>query len=121
MAKSGIGTFEVAVLVTTIALGSRAWVESIARMTIALILTVAIVCALHGVLFKLPDELLKLGAGLLLLSSGTFWPGEAAGLEWPGRDLSAVPFRDYMLYRVLSDSLVAGEIPIKRVSCSDAV
>ncbi|MBV9391661.1 MAG: hypothetical protein JOY96_07200 [Verrucomicrobia bacterium] len=91
MAKSAaLEAFEIAMIVTTIALSSKAWIESLAGMIAALVLTISVVCALHGVLVKLPDVLLKLGAGLLLLSFGTFWLGEATGLEWPWQDFSVL-------------------------------
>jgi len=38
-----------------------------------------------------PKKRLKLGAGLMLLSLGTFWLLEGLGLKWPLGELSALP------------------------------
>jgi Ca2+/H+ antiporter, TMEM165/GDT1 family len=98
--SAALETFEVAIIVITIALSSRAWVETLAGAGLALVATVAVIWILHGVLLRVPDVFLKLGAGLLLLAFGTFWLGEAAGLEWPGEDLSVLGL--LLIYFVLS-------------------
>jgi uncharacterized membrane protein len=46
------------------------------------------VAVLHGQLLKVPEVLLKLSAGVLLMAFGTFWLGEGVGLPWPDGDLS---------------------------------
>ncbi len=35
-----------------------------------------------------PENAMKMAVGLMLVSFGTFWIGEGAGLSWPGSDLS---------------------------------
>jgi uncharacterized membrane protein len=40
---------------------------------------------------RLPDVFLKLGAGLMLLTLGTFWLFEGLGFKWPIGELSALP------------------------------
>jgi uncharacterized membrane protein len=37
-----------------------------------------------------PENAMKTGVGLMLISFGTFWSGEGAGVHWPGSDL-AIP------------------------------
>jgi uncharacterized membrane protein len=37
-----------------------------------------------------PENAMKTGVGLMLVSFGTFWSGEGIGLHWPGSDL-AIP------------------------------
>ena len=88
--SAALETFEVAIVVMTIALSSQAWTESLTGAGLALVVTLAVIWILHGVLLRLPDVYLKMGAGLLLLAFGTFWLGEALGVEWPGQDLSVL-------------------------------
>lgn len=67
---------------------SSAWIEALSGAILALLLTVGIVAVLHGYLLKVPDVLLKLSAGVMLLAYGTFWLGEGVGLAWPGNDFA---------------------------------
>ncbi len=52
------------------------------------VLTVGI--AIRRPLARLPENQLKFGVGLMLVSFGTFWAGEGVGIAWPGSDLSIV-------------------------------
>jgi uncharacterized membrane protein len=36
---------------------------------------------------RMPENLMKLGVGMLLSTFGTFWMGEGAGIEWPTGDV----------------------------------
>jgi len=83
--------FEVALIVITIGLSSRAWLEALSGASIALAATIVLVICLHGYLRLLPDVFLKLGAGLMLLTLGTFWLFEGLGFKWPMGELSALP------------------------------
>ncbi|MER3435688.1 MAG: hypothetical protein C4288_20440 [Leptolyngbya sp. ERB_1_1] len=83
MAKSAaLEGLEVAIVVITLGLASSAWTEALLGAAIALVLTTAIAAMLHGHLLKVPDVLIKLGAGILLLAFGTFWLGEGIGIDW---------------------------------------
>jgi uncharacterized membrane protein len=86
--SSALETFEVALIVSTMALGAKAWPEPILGAFAALFITIGTVVLLHGRLRKVPDVILKLGAGILLLAFGTFWLGEGVGIAWPLDDLS---------------------------------
>jgi len=86
--STALETFEVALIVTTLALGAKAWRESILGAFTALFITIGTVLLLHGHLRKVPDVMLKLGAGILLITFGTFWFGEGVGIKWPLEDLS---------------------------------
>jgi len=79
---------EVAIIIITLGLASRAWDEAWWGAALALSLTVAVVAVLHGQLLKVPEVLIKLSAGVLLMAFGTFWLGEGVGLPWPYGDLS---------------------------------
>ena len=37
-------------------------------------------------LSRVPENTLKYGVGLLLVTFGTFWGAEGAGADWPGSD-----------------------------------
>lgn len=39
-------------------------------------------------LTRLPENTLKFGVGIMLVSFGTFWGGEGLGIDWPGADLA---------------------------------
>jgi uncharacterized membrane protein len=88
---AALETFEVALIVITIGLSSRAWLEALSGATIALVATIGLVISLHGYLQRLPDVFIKLGAGLMLLTLGTFWLLEGLGFKWPMDELSALP------------------------------
>jgi uncharacterized membrane protein len=57
---------------------------------IAAIATVVVVAligfAVAKPLTKVPENYLKLAVGLVLITFGTFWMGEGAGIKWPGAD-----------------------------------
>ena len=88
---AALETLEVALIVITIGLSSRAWFEALSGATLALALTVLLVVVLHGRLQSLPDVFMKLGAGLMLLTLGTYWLGEGLWIKWPMGEFSALP------------------------------
>jgi uncharacterized membrane protein len=44
----------------------------------------------HRPLTRVPENVLKLGVGLLLSSFGTFWVVEGVGVEWPGSEFAVL-------------------------------
>jgi uncharacterized membrane protein len=44
----------------------------------------------HRPLTRVPENLLKLGVGVLLSSFGTFWAVEGLGIEWPGSEFAVL-------------------------------
>lgn len=101
MVKSAaLEAFEVAIVVTTLGLASKAWSEALWGAGLALVLTVAIVAVLHGHLLKVPEVLIKLTAGVLLMAFGTFWLGEGVNFAWPFGDLSLLGL--VVLYGLIS-------------------
>jgi Ca2+/H+ antiporter, TMEM165/GDT1 family len=44
--------------------------------------SVALVCLLHGQLLQVPEVLIKLSAGIILMAFGTFWLGEGLEFDW---------------------------------------
>ena len=79
---------EVVVIVLT--LGSTSHDIGLAALAA---LAAVVVVAVTGVavarqLSSVPENAMKLGVGLMLVSFGTFWSGEGIGVHWPGSDLS---------------------------------
>ncbi len=66
-----------------------------------LVLTVGV--AIRRPLASVPENQLKFGVGLMLVSFGTFWAGEGIGIAWPGSDISIL----LLLAGYLATSLVA--------------
>lgn len=101
--SAALETLEVALVVLPLGLASGAWTEALAATGIAFLLTIAIVALLHGYLVKVPEVLLKLGAGILLLSYGTFWLGEGLGVDWwLGDWMLLILFGIYSLISILA-------------------
>ena len=44
--------------------------------------------AIHRRLIRVPENALKFGVGVIIVSFGIFWLGEGLGLAWPGDDLA---------------------------------
>ena len=68
---------------------------SLRAAAIGAAIALATVCVLglflHGPITRVPENTLKRVIGAMLAGLGTFWIGEAAGLGWPGDDLSILP------------------------------
>lgn len=89
MTKSvALEALEIVVIVITLGLATSAWSEAIAATGLALLLSLVVVVFLHQYLVKLPEVLIKLGAGIMLSAMGTFWLGEGVGLEFPFDEFS---------------------------------
>ncbi len=65
------------------------------RLALAAIAAVAAIVVIGAIglvvarqLSEVPENTLKMGVGVMLVSFGTFWSGEGAGVHWPGSDLS---------------------------------
>jgi Ca2+/H+ antiporter, TMEM165/GDT1 family len=89
MTKSAaLEALEVAIIVVTLGLASGAWYEALAATCAALVSATVLVFILHPYLVKIPEVLIKLVAGILLSSLGTFWLGEGLSWEWWLGDLA---------------------------------
>jgi uncharacterized membrane protein len=51
---------------------------------------VAVGLVVHRQLSGVPENAMKMGVGLMLVSFGTFWTAEGVHASWPGSDL-AIP------------------------------
>jgi len=67
------------------------WREALLGAASAGIVLVSAAASVHDRIRRIKVPLLKLGATSLIFAFAVFWTGEAAGLAWPGQDLSLVP------------------------------
>jgi uncharacterized membrane protein len=56
----------------------------------AAIVVVALGIAVHRPLTRVPENALKFGVGVVIVSFGIFWLGEGLGVPWPGGDLAVL-------------------------------
>ncbi|MDE3222863.1 MAG: hypothetical protein KGL79_05465, partial [Acidobacteriota bacterium] len=64
----------------------------------------AIGLAVSRQLSAVPENAMKMGVGVMLVSFGTFWTGEGLRVRWPGSDASLLGF--IALYLVVTWLLV---------------
>lgn len=106
MAFKGVFLEGLEVVITVLTLGTSAHRLGLAAI-VALIAVVSV--GIAGVivakqLSHVPENLMKMGVGILLVSYGTFWTGEGLKVKWPGNDLSLLFF--VALYVVVTWVLV---------------
>jgi uncharacterized membrane protein len=79
---------EVAFIVVTFGSNQGSIPLAAAGAAAAVVLVVAGGVAARAPLSRVPENTLKYGVGLLLVSFGTFWGAEGAGADWPGGDVA---------------------------------
>jgi len=75
----------------------------VAAIAVVLVGIVGVVVAKQ--LSNVPENAMKMGVGVLLVSYGTFWTGEGLRVRWPGNDVMLVGF--VALYLAVTWTLVA--------------
>ncbi len=80
------------VVVVVLTLGTTSHRLGLAALSAgAAVVTVSLVgLAVHRQLSGVPENAMKMGVGLMLVSFGTFWAGEGVHVSWPGSDLAIV-------------------------------
>ena len=78
---------EVVFIVITFSATNGQFGATILGAAAAAVLVTAIAALLHQPLTRVPENTLKYGVGLILITFGTFWTGEGLGVEWPGGDV----------------------------------
>ncbi len=69
--------------------------------------------AIRQPLARLPENRMKFGVGLMLVSFGTFWAGEGVGIDWVGSDLAILLLLvGYVLTSLLAVRLVAARLAL---------
>ena len=94
---------EVAFIVVTFGAAGGQLAPALVGAGLAGIGVLGVGAAVRQPLARLPENQLKFGVGLMLVSFGTFWAGEGIGIEWPGSDLSIL----LLLAGYLAASLLA--------------
>ena len=80
------------VVVIVITLGTTSHRLGLAALAAAAAVVVVVIVGLivHRQLSGVPENAMKMGVGLMLVSFGTFWSAEGVHASWPGSDL-AIP------------------------------
>ena len=94
---------EVAFIVVTFGAAGGQLAPALIGAGLAGLGVLAIGAAIRQPLARLPENQMKFGVGLMLVSFGTFWAGEGIGIAWPASDLSIV----LLLAGYLATSLLA--------------
>jgi uncharacterized membrane protein len=81
---------EVVLIVVTVGHMAGALVPAALGAGAAAIVVLAFGIAIHRPLTRVPENALKFGVGVVIVSFGIFWLGEGLGLAWPGGDLAVV-------------------------------
>ncbi len=79
---------EVIMIVLTLGLSSGYLGVATLAAAAAVVVIGAIGVVVARQLSEVPENGMKLGVGLMLVTFGTFWGGEGAGVRWPGSDLA---------------------------------
>jgi uncharacterized membrane protein len=79
---------EVAFIVVTFGAAGGQLAPALIGSGLAGICVLTVGVAIRQPLSRLPENQMKFGVGLMLVSFGTFWAGEGIGVAWPGSDLS---------------------------------
>ena len=56
----------------------------------AFVLVAGVGAVVHAPLARVPENTLKFAVGVMLVTFGTFWGAEGAGVEWPGSDAAII-------------------------------
>jgi len=81
---------EVVVIVITLGTTSHRLGLAAAAAAAAVVVVVTAGLIVHRQLSGVPENAMKMGVGLMLVSFGTFWSAEGVHASWPGSDL-AIP------------------------------
>jgi uncharacterized membrane protein len=79
---------EVVMIVLTLGLSSGHLAVAAGAALAAVVVVGAAGFAVSRQLREVPENAMKLAVGLMLVTFGSFWGGEGAGVSWPGSDLS---------------------------------
>jgi uncharacterized membrane protein len=77
---------EVAFIVVTFGAAHHDFPLAIGAALTALLVVVSVGVVVHRPLSRVPENTMKFGVGLMLVSFGTFWGSEGVGTTWPGGD-----------------------------------
>jgi len=81
---------EVVLIVVAVGRVTGALVSAAMGASTAAIVVIALGIAVHRPLTRVPENALKFGVGVVIVSFGIFWLGEGLGVPWPGGDLAVL-------------------------------
>jgi Ca2+/H+ antiporter, TMEM165/GDT1 family len=90
VAFKGVFLEGIEVVIVVLTLGApqhRLELASVAAAA-ALVLVTGVGVIVARQLDRVPENAMKMGVGLMLVSFGSFWTGEGLGVHWPGADLA---------------------------------
>ncbi len=79
---------EVVMIVLTLGLSSGKLGVAVIGAGSAIVLVGVVGAVLAHQLSEVPENAMKMGVGMMLVTFGTFWAGEGVGVGWPGSDLA---------------------------------
>jgi uncharacterized membrane protein len=106
---------EVAFIVVTFGAASGLLMPAAIGAILAGGLVVGLGTVLRRPLAGVPENQMKFGVGLMLVSFGTFWAGEGVGIDWIGSDLAILLLlagyllTSWLAVRLLAARLASGE------------
>jgi len=95
---------EVAFIVVTLGAAHDNFALPILGAAVALVVVAIAGAIVPRPLSRVPENTMKLAVGLMLVTFGTFWGAEGAGVDWPGGDVMILGVLAF--YCVLSFTLV---------------
>jgi uncharacterized membrane protein len=81
---------EVAFIIVTFGASQGNLPLAVAAAAAAVVIVLAVGVAVRQPLTRVPENTLKFAVGVLLMSFGTFWAAEGAGVEWPASDAAVL-------------------------------
>lgn len=114
MAFKGVFLEGLEVVVAVLTLGTSAHRLGLAAATaaVAIVLVGIVGVIVAKQLSSVPENLMKMGVGVMLVSFGTFWTGEGLKVSWPGSDAFIVIFvAFYALVCAVMVSTLRGTAP----------
>jgi uncharacterized membrane protein len=102
---------EVAFIVITFGAAGGQLAPALIGAAVAGLLVLTVGVAIRRPLSSVPENQMKFGVGLMLVSFGTFWAGEGIGVDWIGSDLAILMLlAGYLITALLAVRLVAAGI-----------
>jgi uncharacterized membrane protein len=95
---------EVAFIVVTFGAAHHDFPLMVGAAVAAVVVVAAVGAIVHRPLSRVPENTMKFGVGLMLVSFGTFWGAEGVGTTWPGSDAAIVGL--LVLYSAVAFALV---------------
>jgi uncharacterized membrane protein len=94
MAFKGVFLEGLEVVIAVLTLGTSAHRLGLAAATaaVAIVLVGVVGVVVAKQLSSVPENLMKMGVGVMLVSFGTFWTGEGLKVSWPGSDAFILVF-----------------------------